>query len=275
MPQCRPSQNSALGGSVITPPTPSQLSHNDFHLRNYHGLLHDRYDPSSEKYYFWDNITGEVTWDTPANYLLASDDITIRSVVRLQCCYRSKKARQATTEAAFQRLKVSSRLSPGAVEITRIIKRIGRREEMKAIDFRGFQMNDMQLQRASQALMNNRSVEEINFSGNLIGDAGLLHFAKVLGSRSLNIIHISALSFPFPIYLSLSIYLSIYISALSISLSLSLSIFLSLPPSLPPTHPPLFLSLLFPLLSSILPIGSKYSQFQNLHRSEVERERGC
>jgi hypothetical protein len=46
------------------------------------------YDPAAEGYYFWDNLTGEVTWDTPDTYILASDDITIRSVVRLQCCYR-------------------------------------------------------------------------------------------------------------------------------------------------------------------------------------------
>jgi hypothetical protein len=52
------------------------------------------FDPTSHKYYYHDTMTGETTWDKPANYVMAADDELMMAAIKIQCCWRARQARK-------------------------------------------------------------------------------------------------------------------------------------------------------------------------------------
>lgn len=52
----------------------------------------ESYDPTSDAFYYYNNLTGETVWDKPDNYIMAAEDEMISAVVKIQCMYRKRHA---------------------------------------------------------------------------------------------------------------------------------------------------------------------------------------
>lgn len=52
------------------------------------------YDPASDGFYYHNRQSNEVTWEKPAEYVMAADDDMMRAVVKIQCLFRAKMARR-------------------------------------------------------------------------------------------------------------------------------------------------------------------------------------
>ena len=51
------------------------------------------YDSGAEDFYYWNNVTGDVQWTQPHNYILAADDNFLKIVLKIQCVFRGKQGR--------------------------------------------------------------------------------------------------------------------------------------------------------------------------------------
>ncbi len=50
------------------------------------------YDPATEKFYYWNQHTHEITWDKPPSYILAADDDTMKAAILLQSAWKARQA---------------------------------------------------------------------------------------------------------------------------------------------------------------------------------------
>jgi hypothetical protein len=53
----------------------------------------EAYDPAAEEFYYWNTETQEVVWDKPDTYITSADDETMSAVIRIQCLWRTNRAR--------------------------------------------------------------------------------------------------------------------------------------------------------------------------------------
>ena len=56
------------------------------------------YDPSTERFYYWNQETEEITWGKPPKYILACNDETMKAAILLQSAWKAKIARRAVEE---------------------------------------------------------------------------------------------------------------------------------------------------------------------------------
>ena len=52
------------------------------------------FDPTSGLYYYYNSINGETSWDRPSVVVLAADDFTMASIIRIQTMYRKRLAQK-------------------------------------------------------------------------------------------------------------------------------------------------------------------------------------
>jgi len=50
------------------------------------------YDPASDAFYYYNNDTGDQSWEKPEHYIMAADDFMMSAVIKIQCAYRTKVA---------------------------------------------------------------------------------------------------------------------------------------------------------------------------------------
>jgi hypothetical protein len=65
----------------------------------------ETFDPTENKFYYYDKASHETTWEKPAEYVMAADDEMMHAVVIIQCAWRKRsgrkivKARKAAKDA--------------------------------------------------------------------------------------------------------------------------------------------------------------------------------
>ena len=52
------------------------------------------FDPKTEAFYYWNQLSGEVQWEKPLVHIQANDDLFIRSALKIQSSYRGAKGRK-------------------------------------------------------------------------------------------------------------------------------------------------------------------------------------
>ena len=50
------------------------------------------YDPASDAFYYYGSYSHEVTWEKPAEYVMAADDELMSAVIKIQCAWRRRAA---------------------------------------------------------------------------------------------------------------------------------------------------------------------------------------
>ena len=63
------------------------------------------YDPTSDAFYYYDATTDSTVWEQPEDFVETADDETMMAVVKIQCAFRSRVAREKAKEleaASFQ-----------------------------------------------------------------------------------------------------------------------------------------------------------------------------
>jgi hypothetical protein len=65
------------------------------------------YDPASESFYYWNQNTQDMSWEKPPNYILAADDELMVAVIKVQCLYRMRQARQYAESRRWEEMPLS------------------------------------------------------------------------------------------------------------------------------------------------------------------------
>jgi ankyrin repeat protein len=89
------------------------------------------YDPEQHAYYYYESNTHEMTWDKPEHYVMAADDELMAAAIKIQCCWRARKARQRQSQMKSKLFKAAGSKASAEAE-KKLVEHRAKHAELEA-----------------------------------------------------------------------------------------------------------------------------------------------